>query len=145
MSNKCRIDSLGKIIEVNHDESLLSALKRNNITVRSSCGGCASCGDCVIELLSGSDDVSEIEHEERKLLGNVFHLTKERLACQLKLRGDIEIEISKHPQTPNVRAMKTALRKKSEGQTVDKKDFEKKVFKVGGKKKPKSFKYSQED
>jgi hypothetical protein len=34
--------------------------------------------------------------EELRLLGNVFHITKERLSCQTKIKGDVTIDISAH-------------------------------------------------
>jgi hypothetical protein len=34
--------------------------------------------------------------EELRLLGNVFHITKERLSCQTKLLGDVTLDISAH-------------------------------------------------
>ena len=34
--------------------------------------------------------------EELRILGNVFHITKERLSCQTRLTGDATIDISAH-------------------------------------------------
>jgi ferredoxin len=85
--------------EVRPDETLLQALKRQGHFLKSSCGGCASCGDCVVVIESGADHLSPMEHSEIKLLGNVFHLTSERLACQTKLTGNVTIDIGSHMDT----------------------------------------------
>lgn len=85
-----------RIIDVDEKTDLLSALRSNDLYVKSSCGGHASCTDCVIKILNGADEVTTPTFEETQLLGNVFHLTKERLACQTFCHGDIEIDISKH-------------------------------------------------
>jgi len=42
------------------------------------------CGTCVIEVLSGMENLSEFTEEEKDFLGEQ---DKERLACQCKIRG----------------------------------------------------------
>ena len=88
-----------KTLEVSPDEPLLNTLSKNNLYIKSSCGGVASCGDCIIKTLSGADNLSPPEFEETALLGNVFHITKERLSCQTKvLVGGATIDITHHDQ-----------------------------------------------
>ena len=64
--------------------------------MKSSCGGHASCSDCVIKVRSGESNLTEPTFEEINLLGNVFHITKERLSCQTKVLGDVTIDVSGH-------------------------------------------------
>ena len=98
MSNsyKVTLKPSGDVVEVQEGKNLLVALREKNIYVKSSCGGHATCSDCVIKIISGEDYITPPPFEELKLLGNVFHITKERLACQTKLTGDVTIDISKH-------------------------------------------------
>ena len=42
---KVIIEDENKEIELNENETLLDALKNNNISIKSSCGGYASCSD----------------------------------------------------------------------------------------------------
>ena len=84
--------------DVDQDKDILTLLKEAEIYAKSSCGGHASCGDCVIKISSGEDNLSPPPFEEIKLLGNVFHITKERLACQTKISGDVTIDLSAHNQ-----------------------------------------------
>ncbi len=86
----------GKVIEIEEGKNILQACRENDIFLKSSCGGHATCSDCVIKVVSGEDNLTPAPFNELKLLGNVFHITKERLACQTCLTGDVTIDISKH-------------------------------------------------
>jgi len=148
--------------EIDEDTDILSFLRSNDCYVKSSCGGHASCGDCVIKILTGDENLSKAPFEETKLLGNVFHITKERLSCQTKITGDVVIDISSHCKNADeerllnkTRAMKKSiqLKKGAAGSTQkgdlsqeddkkwykhwekDKEENMKKDF--GGKKRPK--------
>ena len=98
MSNtfKVTLKPSGQIVEVAEGKNLLEALREQDIYIKSSCGGHATCSDCIIKVVSGEDYVTPPPFAELKLLGNVFHITKERLACQTCLVGDVTIDISKH-------------------------------------------------
>jgi len=86
----------GEVISVNEHDSLLKQLKEAGKAIKSSCGGCATCSDCVVVVKSGEEHIAPPAFEEIRLLGNVFHITKERLSCQLKVTGDVTIDISAH-------------------------------------------------
>ena len=47
---KCTLWPSGEVLEVNAEESLLAQLKKAGKKIKSSCGGCASCGDCVVVI-----------------------------------------------------------------------------------------------
>ena len=86
----------GEVLEVNSHESLLAQLTKAGKKIKSSCGGHATCGDCVLIVKSGESCLTPPTFEELRLLGNVFHITKERLSCQTKVTGDVVLDISKH-------------------------------------------------
>jgi ferredoxin len=96
MTYKCTLWPSGEVIEVDGERSLFEQLKKAGKKIKSSCGGCATCGDCVIVIKSGEMNLNPQPFEETRLLGNVFHITKERLSCQTKVHGDITIDISAH-------------------------------------------------
>jgi ferredoxin len=96
MSFKLTLWPSGEILEVSAEENLLSQLKKAGKKIKSSCGGCATCGDCVVVVKSGELNLSPQSFEELRLLGNVFHITKERLSCQTKITGDVTLDISSH-------------------------------------------------
>jgi ferredoxin len=104
---KLRIKDSEVVLDlIENEQDLLSALRDAEVYVKSSCGGHASCGDCVIKIVSGEDNLTPPPFDEIKLLGNVFHITKERLACQTKITGDIAIDISNHDETADQKKLK---------------------------------------
>ncbi len=97
MSNhKVTLWPSGEILELNGEATLLEQLKKAGKKIKSSCGGCANCTDCTIIVKSGELNLSPQTFEEVRLLGNVFHITKERLSCQTKITGDVTLDISAH-------------------------------------------------
>ena len=96
MKHKVTLKPSGDIVEIEEGKNLLSALREQDIYVKSSCGGVASCSDCIVKIVSGEDHLTPPPFSELKLLGNVFHITKERLACQTCVTGDVTIDITKH-------------------------------------------------
>ncbi|MCY4524893.1 MAG: 2Fe-2S iron-sulfur cluster-binding protein [Halobacteriovoraceae bacterium] len=87
-----------KVLEVDEDTPLLKVLIDQKIYVKSSCGGHASCSDCVIKIVKGKECINRPSFAEERLLGNVFFITKERLACQTKVTGEVTIDLSNHDQ-----------------------------------------------
>lgn len=146
-----------EVIEVSGAETLLATLKSSGYEIKSSCGGCASCGDCVIKVKDGEKNLSETTFEERRLLGSVFHITKERLSCQTRINGPVTIDLSSHPGKA-IKEKSTILVKKKEIVTQleptpeqnspewfkhwEKNEDQKSIKKLGGNKRPKPFKYN---
>ena len=87
-----------QIVEVDEETPLLTALVNRKIYIKSSCGGHASCSDCVIKIIVGKENINAPSFAEERLLGNVFFITKERLSCQTKISGDITIDVGGHDQ-----------------------------------------------
>lgn len=105
-SYKVTLKPSGDIVEVEEGKNLLEALREKDIYIKSGCGGHATCSDCIVKITSGEDYVTPPPFSELKLLGNVFHITKERLACQTCLTGDISIDISKHDKASDEEKLK---------------------------------------
>ncbi len=70
--------------------SLLSALANKNVFLPSACGGGGTCAMCKCHVDTGGGDVlpTEMNHLSRKQAAE--HM---RLACQVKVRGDMEIRV----------------------------------------------------
>ncbi len=77
-------------IAVKPGSSLLSTLSDRNLFLPSACGGGGTCGMCECHVLKGGGDVlpTELNHLSRKEVGE-----QKRLACQVKVRQDMEIEV----------------------------------------------------
>jgi len=142
--NILKIKPLNKKIEIPADKDLYTALKENDIFIKSTCGGCASCTHCIITILEGSENINEMSFEEKQILGNTFHITQERLSCQTKINGEVTIDVSKHGHEAKP---KPKLRKKTEVDSIRQERYEKrkeKPKKLGGGKKPKPFNFRTE-
>lgn len=70
--------------------SLLTALGDSNIFLPSACGGGGTCAMCECHIHSGGGDVlpTELNHLTRREVAE-----NKRLACQVKVRGDMDIHI----------------------------------------------------
>ncbi|MHC4247666.1 MAG: FAD-binding oxidoreductase [Planctomycetota bacterium] len=88
----CQIDinSGGKVFEVEGGQNLLSALVGGQVFIPSACGGRGSCGHCKITVPEGGGPVlpTETPYVTRKEVRAGV-----RLACQVKVRGDIQVSI----------------------------------------------------
>jgi len=63
------------------------------VEIASTCGGVASCGLCRVRIASGEANLEPLTPGEFALLGNVFFVTRERLACQARARGEVVCEV----------------------------------------------------
>ncbi|MGZ3857759.1 MAG: 2Fe-2S iron-sulfur cluster-binding protein, partial [Bacteriovorax sp.] len=98
----------GEVVEVEEGKNLLTSLREQDIYIKSSCGGNGTCSDCIIKIVSGEDYITPPPFNELKLLGNVFHITKERLACQTCVTGgDITIDIANHDKASDEDKLKS--------------------------------------
>lgn len=79
-----------KEIKVQGGNNLLSYLTANGIKISSSCGGKGSCGYCKVKVIKGGGQLLPTEE---------IYMSREekqndiRLACQVKVREDIDIYI----------------------------------------------------
>jgi len=70
--------------------SLLQSLYNNKIFIPSACGGQATCGECRVRVLQGG---GEILPTETPFFNRAEIRAGMRLACQVKVRSDVAIEI----------------------------------------------------
>ncbi len=86
-----KVSLLNRVWEVKRGDNLLEALRREGIEINSYCGGMGSCGKCVVKI-KGEGVSSPNSLEERHLKEKI----KEgfRLACQVEVYGEIEVDVS---------------------------------------------------
>ena len=77
-------------IIVKPGETLLSALSSKNVFLPSACGGGGTCAMCLCNVDDGGGDVLPTE-ENHLTRGQVADNV--RLACQVKVRGDMDIRV----------------------------------------------------
>ena len=86
----------GVIAAARPGESLFEIGKRVGVRISTSCNGKASCGLCRVAIVAGEDGLTPLGPLERRHLGNVYFITKQRLACQARLTEtahDITIDV----------------------------------------------------
>ena len=73
--------------------SLLANLLKNNIEIDHSCGGFGTCGTCCIQVLEGSNHISEMNEIEAEMKSDRGMCENERLSCQVFINGKIKIKL----------------------------------------------------
>ena len=76
--------------------SLLEAANGCRAPVDALCNGIGACIRCKVTVLEG--ELTEPTPLERDRLGNIFHLTGERLACQAEVCGDVRLKLNEPRQ-----------------------------------------------
>ena len=80
-------------VECRDGETVFDVAKRAEVTIETACVGKATCGLCRVKILAGTDHLAPYNEAEEKHLGNVYYLTKIRLACQCVVQGgDVVVE-----------------------------------------------------
>lgn len=79
--------------------SLFDAGAKVAAGIETACVGKGTCGLCRVRVVAGASNLNPYTDDETKHLGNVYHLTKVRLACRCKPVGDVTIEVvAKRPR-----------------------------------------------
>ena len=73
-------------------KSLLAAALKCGAPVHSLCNGIGACVQCKVKVLKNADNLSKPESLETDLIGNLYHITQERLGCQARALGDVIVE-----------------------------------------------------
>jgi len=89
---ECKIDVNGgeRTYTVEGGQTLLSALAENKLFVPSACGGQGTCGYCKAKVLN---DIGPILPTEETQLTRLEKKQNVRLACQIKVKADMRIEV----------------------------------------------------
>jgi ferredoxin len=81
------------VVEVAEGTTLFEAGAKIAAGIETSCVGKGTCGLCRVKIVAGAEHLNPYTDEERKHLGNVYHLTKVRLSCRCQVAGDVAIEV----------------------------------------------------
>ncbi len=81
------------VVDVVEGATLFEAGAKIAAGIDTACVGKGTCGLCRVRVLAGAEHLNAFTDEERKHLGNVYHLTKVRLSCRSRVAGDVTIEI----------------------------------------------------
>jgi ferredoxin, 2Fe-2S len=81
------------VVEAADGTTLFEAGAKVAAGIDTACVGKGTCGLCRVKIIAGAEHLNPFTDEERKHLGNVYHLTKVRLSCRSQIAGDVTIEI----------------------------------------------------
>jgi ferredoxin len=84
-----------RVVEVPPGTTLFEAGAKLAAGIDTACVGKGTCGLCRVKILAGAEHLNPFTDEEKKHLGNVYHITKVRLSCRAIPTGDVSIEIAR--------------------------------------------------
>lgn len=90
----------GVTVEVGPDESPFAAARNQGILVPTACNGKGTCGLCRVKIVSGGEHLDPPSPVETRHLGNTYFITKLRLSCQIRPRGDLTVLLPDAPKRP---------------------------------------------
>jgi ferredoxin, 2Fe-2S len=88
-------DGVPATVEVPAGTTLFEAGAKLAAGIDTACVGKGTCGLCRVKIVAGAEQLNAFTDEERKHLGNVYHITKVRLSCRTQVSGDVTIEITR--------------------------------------------------
>lgn len=90
------IDFYGLGIEVKCEEgkTIFEVARENSIPLAESCDGEKICGHCRVLVLLGMENLSSLGFEEMKLVERKGLSENERLACAVKVYGNVKVTTS---------------------------------------------------
>ncbi len=91
----------GESFPIEPGETVLEAARRANIYIKSICRGQAQCAECRIYVKSGETNCFPILDLENQQIGSGYFLDGRRLSCQLKIFGDITIDLTEQKNKQN--------------------------------------------
>ena len=80
-------------VEVAEGMTVLHAAIRTGVDLSHYCGGNCSCGSCRIIVVSGGEFLTKPQHREALVLGPGRLKAGERLGCQARIVGPVQIHI----------------------------------------------------
>lgn len=96
----------GVTVEGAPGDTLFQLGRGAGIDVDTACVGKGTCGLCRVRVVDGADHLSGYDEVEEKHLGNVYFLTKVRLACRSRLTGDGDVTVELAAKKKKRRATK---------------------------------------
>lgn len=82
----------GTVIEVKKRAALVDVADEHETELDFGCRD-GVCGTCIVSVRAGAENLSPMTDEERDTLENFAAAPGQRLACQVRIVGDVEIEL----------------------------------------------------
>jgi len=78
-------------VEVELDSNLKEVAQNEGASLPFGCEQ-GICGTCLIHVVSGEENISDMDDQEKETLEAMGAEPGQRLACQCQIQGDIEVE-----------------------------------------------------
>jgi ferredoxin len=102
----CEVDGREAEVSAEPGETLVQAAYRAKVVIQQTCGGSPSCTDCKVIVKEGIElGLEPALGPELRLMGNVYFITKERLACQSIIKNDVCVWVPT-PRPPREKSLR---------------------------------------
>jgi ferredoxin, 2Fe-2S len=88
---KIELPQLNKTFDAPQGENVFHFLRAQQVAVASSCKGDGICGKCVVQVPKGLENLSPATDLELKLREKYNLRADQRLTCQSRILGDVEL------------------------------------------------------
>ncbi len=85
---------LGVKVMCDNGATIFEVARENLIPIAESCGGEKVCGHCKVKIIEGMANLSQPDFEEIELMRRKNFSDDERLACAVKVFGDVKVTTS---------------------------------------------------
>ncbi len=92
-----------QIISENIGSTLLAVLQENAVDWMYACGGKGRCTTCKAIVINGGTALDGLTAAEKNFRLRGLLAENERLACQARVRGNIEIRVAEENKFPHIR------------------------------------------
>ena len=89
---KIEMPQLSKTLECEKGQNLFLCLRKQEVAIASSCKGDGICGKCVVSVTAGAENLTPPTELELKLYTKYNLKKPQRISCQCRVQGDIEIK-----------------------------------------------------
>lgn len=96
--SKVTIQPLGRVIEAEEGMTIMEAAHSHDLYWPTTCGGEGICTSCMCVIESGGESLEPMGPSERRTLASELSVSEDvlgerglRLACQARIRGDVEV------------------------------------------------------
>lgn len=95
--------TLGLSVEIPDGATVFDAGAQVGAGIDTACVGKGTCGLCRVEVLDGEASLGPYTDEELRHLGNLYHLTRIRLACRARVTGEVVVDPVARRRKPSQR------------------------------------------
>jgi len=87
----------GRVVDVAAGCTILEAAHKASVELEHSCGGVATCGNCHVHVQEGLSQLPPPSDDEEDGLDAAVGLSpRSRLACQVKVKANLVVEVPRH-------------------------------------------------